>query len=56
MSVCGNVTNNQLVEIYGRFSGTKPKVIYGLTGVMKVMAPRLRPIQPVISRLMLLIP
>jgi uncharacterized protein YbjT (DUF2867 family) len=47
-----NVTKNQVAEMYGRFSGKKPKVTHVPTGVMKVMAPILRPFQPVISRLM----
>jgi uncharacterized protein YbjT (DUF2867 family) len=49
-----NVTKNQVAEMYGRFTGKKPKVTHVPTGVMKVMAPILRPFQPVISRLMLL--
>jgi uncharacterized protein YbjT (DUF2867 family) len=47
-----NLTKNQVAEMYGRFSGKKPKVTNVPTGVMKVMAPILRPFQPVISRLM----
>jgi NADH dehydrogenase len=47
-----NVTKNQIAEMYGRFSGKKPKVMNVPTGVMKVMGPILRPIQPVLSRLM----
>lgn len=54
MGGCDNVTKNQLAEMYGRFSGKNPKVKHVPTGVMKVMGPILRPIQPVISRLMLL--
>jgi uncharacterized protein YbjT (DUF2867 family) len=49
-----NITKNQVAEIYGRFSGKKPRVTNVPTAVMKVMAPILRPFQPVISRLMLL--
>jgi NADH dehydrogenase len=49
-----NVTKNQIAEMYGRFSGKKPKVRYVPTGMMKVMAPMMRPVQPVISRLMLM--
>lgn len=49
-----NVTKNQIAEMYGRFSGKKPKVTNVPTGVMKVMAPLIRPFQPVISRLMTL--
>jgi uncharacterized protein YbjT (DUF2867 family) len=47
-----NVTKNQVAEMYGRFSGKSPKVTHVPTGVMKVMGPMLRPIQPVLSRLM----
>lgn len=47
-----NVTRNQIAEMYGRFSGKKPKIAHVPTGMMKVMAPLLRPVQPVISRLM----
>jgi len=47
-----NVTKNQIAEMYGRFSGKKPKVMNVPTGVMKVMGPILKPIQPVLSRLM----
>jgi NADH dehydrogenase len=50
---CDNVTKNQVAEMYGRFSGREPKVTHVPTSVMKVMAPILRPFQPVISRLML---
>ncbi|HEX5809843.1 MAG TPA: NmrA family NAD(P)-binding protein [Anaerolineales bacterium] len=49
-----NLTKNQIAEMYGRLSGKKPKVTNVPTGVMKVMAPILRPFQPVISRLMTL--
>jgi uncharacterized protein YbjT (DUF2867 family) len=49
-----NVTKNQIAEMYGRFAGKKPKVTNVPTGVMKVMAPIMRPFQPVISRLMFL--
>jgi uncharacterized protein YbjT (DUF2867 family) len=49
-----NVTKNQIAEMYGRFSGKTPKVTNVPTGVMKVMAPIMRPFQPVISRLMYL--
>jgi uncharacterized protein YbjT (DUF2867 family) len=54
MGGCDNVTRNQIAEMYGRFSGKKPKVTHVPTGVMKVLAPILRPVQPVIGRLMLL--
>jgi uncharacterized protein YbjT (DUF2867 family) len=49
-----NVTKNQIAEMYSRFSGKTPKVTNVPVGVMKVMAPIIRPIQPVISRLMYL--
>jgi uncharacterized protein YbjT (DUF2867 family) len=49
-----NVTKNQIAEMYGRFSGKTPKVSNVPTGVMKMMAPIMRPFQPVISRLMYL--
>jgi uncharacterized protein YbjT (DUF2867 family) len=49
-----NFTKNQIAEMYGHLSGKKPKVTNVPTSVMKVMAPILRPVQPVISRLMLL--
>ncbi len=47
-----NVTKNQIAEMYSRFSGKKAKVTNVPTGVMKVMGPILRPVQPVLSRLM----
>ena len=47
-----NVTKNQIAETYGRFSGKTPKVTHVSTGMMKIMAPIMRPFQPVISRLM----
>jgi uncharacterized protein YbjT (DUF2867 family) len=47
-----NVTRNQIAKMYGRFSGSQPKVSHVPTGMMKVMGPILRPVQPVISRLM----
>jgi len=47
-----NVTKNQVAEMYGRFAGKTPKVTHVPTGVMKVMSPLLRPVQPVLSRLM----
>jgi uncharacterized protein YbjT (DUF2867 family) len=51
---CDNVTKNQVAEMYGRFSGIKPKVSHVPTGMMRVMAPLLYPFQPVVSRLMLM--
>lgn len=47
-----NITRNQIAEMYGRFSGRKPILTHVPTSVMRVMAPLLRPVQPVISRLM----
>lgn len=47
-----NVTKNQIAEMYARFSGKPLKKMNVPTGVMKVMGPILRPIQPVLSRLM----
>jgi uncharacterized protein YbjT (DUF2867 family) len=47
-----NVTRNQIAEMYGRFSGMKPKISHVPTRMMKIMSPVLRPVQPVVSRLM----
>lgn len=47
-----NVTKNQIAEMYARFSGRPLKKMNVPTGVMKVMGPILRPVQPVLSRLM----
>ncbi|MBN2146601.1 MAG: SDR family oxidoreductase [Anaerolineales bacterium] len=47
-----NVSKNQVVKLYEKHSGRTAKVTHVPTGVMKVMGPILRPIQPVISRLM----
>jgi len=47
-----NVTKNQIAEMYSRFSGKKAKVSNVPTGMMKVMGPILKPVQPVLSRLM----
>ena len=49
-----NVTKNQIANMYSRFSGKKAKVSRVPVGMMKVMAPIMRPIQPVLSRLMTL--
>jgi hypothetical protein len=46
------VTRNQIAEMYARFSGKPLKKMNVPTGVMKVMGPILRPVQPVLSRLM----
>jgi NADH dehydrogenase len=47
-----NVTRNQIAEMYARFSGKPLKKMNVPTGVMKVMGPILKPVQPVLSRLM----
>jgi uncharacterized protein YbjT (DUF2867 family) len=47
-----NVTKNQIADMYNRFSGKKAKISHVPVGMMKVMAPIMRPFQPVISRLM----
>jgi NADH dehydrogenase len=47
-----NLTKNQIADMYSRFSGTKAKVSHVPVGMMKVMAPIMRRIQPVLSRLM----
>lgn len=52
MSGADNVTKNEIAQMYMRFSGKKAKINHVPTPVMKVMAPLIRPIQPVISRLM----
>ncbi len=47
-----NVTRNQIADMYIRFSGKQAKVSHVPDAMMKVMAPIMHPIQPVISRLM----
>lgn len=47
-----NLSKNQVVKLYEKYSGRTAKVSHVPTGVMKVMSPILRPVQPVISRLM----
>lgn len=47
-----NLSKNQVVKLYEKHSGRTAKVSHVPTGVMKVMGPILRPVQPVISRLM----
>ncbi len=47
-----NVTKSQIVDMYSRLSGKPAKVSHVPVGMMKVMAPIMRPFQPVISRLM----
>jgi NADH dehydrogenase len=49
-----NVTKNQIAEMYSRLSNKTAKVSHVPVGMMKVMAPIMRPIQPVLSRLMTL--
>lgn len=49
-----NVTKKQIADMYARFSGKQAKISYVPVGMMKVMAPLMRPFQPVISRLMAL--
>ena len=49
-----NMTKNQVAELYSRFSSKPLKKSNIPTGVMKVMGPILRPVQPVLSRLMIL--
>ena len=47
-----NVTKRQLAEMYATFSGRPVKIRYVPTIVMRVMSPLVRPVQPVLSRLM----
>ncbi|MBN2550785.1 MAG: SDR family oxidoreductase [Anaerolineales bacterium] len=47
-----NLSKNQVVSLYEKYAGRTAKVTHVPTGLMKVMAPVLRPMQPVISRLM----
>lgn len=47
-----NLSKNQVVRLYEKHSGRAAKVAHVPAGVMKVMGPVLRPVQPVISRLM----
>ena len=47
-----NLSKNQVVTLYEKHSRRTAKVSHVPTGVMKVMGPILRPVQPVISRLM----
>jgi uncharacterized protein YbjT (DUF2867 family) len=49
-----NVTKNQIADMYMHFSGKNAKISHVPVGMMKVMAPIMRPFQPVISRLMTL--
>ncbi len=47
-----NLSKNDVVKLYEKYTGRKASVSHVPTGVMKVMGPILRPIQPVLSRLM----
>lgn len=47
-----NVTKNQIAKMYGMFTGKTPKVSHVPDGMMRIMSPIMRPIQPVLSRLM----
>jgi len=49
-----NVTKNQIAEMYSRLSNKTAKVSHVPVRMMKMMAPLMRPIQPVLSRLMTL--
>ncbi len=47
-----NVTKNQIAQLYGMFSGHPASVNHVPDGMMRVMSPIMRPLQPVLSRLM----
>ena len=47
-----NLSKNQIVQLYEKHANRQAKVTHVPTGVMKVMGPVLRPLDPVISRLM----
>ncbi len=47
-----NLSTNQVAAMYARYSGKTPKISHIPTGMMRVMAPIMGPIQPVPSRLM----
>lgn len=47
-----NISKNEVVRLYEKYAGKTAKVSHVPTGVMKIMGPVLRPIQPVLSRLM----
>ncbi|MEW5869149.1 MAG: SDR family oxidoreductase [Chloroflexota bacterium] len=47
-----NLSKNQVVKLYEKYAGRTARVSHVPTGMMKVMGPILRPLQPVISRLM----
>lgn len=49
-----NFTRNQVAEMYGRLSGRVPKVSHVPRFMMRVLSPLLRPVRPVLSRLMAL--
>lgn len=47
-----NLSRNEVVKLYEKHMGRPAKVSHVPVGVMKVMGPILRPVQPVLSRLM----
>jgi len=47
-----NISKNDVVRLYEKHAGRKASVKHIPVGMMKVMGPLLRPIQPVLSRLM----
>jgi uncharacterized protein YbjT (DUF2867 family) len=47
-----NLSKNEVVHLYEKYAGRKAKVTHAPVPVMKIMGPILRPIQPVLSRLM----
>ncbi len=47
-----NTSKNEIVRLYEKHSGRKARVTHAPVAVMKLMGPLLRPVQPVLSRLM----
>lgn len=47
-----NISRNRIAELYAFYSGIRPRISHVPTGMMRVMAPMMRAIQPVPSRLM----
>jgi uncharacterized protein YbjT (DUF2867 family) len=47
-----NLSKNEVVRLYEKYSGCQARVTHAPVPVMKIMGPILRPIQPVLSRLM----
>jgi uncharacterized protein YbjT (DUF2867 family) len=47
-----NVTKREIADTYAKYLGRPAKVLCIPAGVMRVMSPLLRPVQPVLSRLM----